>query len=455
MNEKLKPQENIMGTMKISKLLFRMSVPLMISMMVQAFYNVVDSVFVSHINENALTALTLVFPIQQLMAGFAGGTSVGMNYLLSKSIGEKNEKNINLAATNGFFLAIITSLIFAVFGLFFGETFARFQSSDPQIIAYTVDYLRVVTIFSIALFVQQIVERLLLSTGKTVHCMIIQIIGAVTNIILNPILIFGLFGFPRLEVLGAAIATVIGQTLACLVGIYFNMKKNDEIKISFQNFKPSLKVIKTIYSIGFPSIVMQTIGSFVTYVMNTILIGFTSTAVSVYGVYIRLQGFVWMPVFGINNSIVSIIAYNFGAKNRKRIIDTIKLSLSVAFVLNFLGFIVFQIMPETLLALFGASGQMLEIGISALRIVSFSFIFSGIGIVSASVFQALGNGKLSAINSISRQLVFTVPLAYILSNIYGLNGIWIAIPIGEVSSIILSSIFLVYIMKTKVNKIGE
>ncbi|HHX54897.1 MAG TPA: MATE family efflux transporter [Clostridiales bacterium] len=440
-----------MGIMPIPKLLFSMSVPMMLSMIVQSVYNIVDSMFVAHINENALTALSLVFPFQIFMIGISVGTGVGVNALLSRSLGEKNQKNADLTAKNGIFLAVVFSIVFAIVGILFGKQFILAQTSDPQIVKYSLEYLNVITIFSFGTFMQMMFERLLQATGKTVLSMITQIVGAVTNLILDPIMIFGLLGFPALGVKGAAIATVIGQSLAGLLALYFNIKKNDDINISLKGFKPDFRIIKTIFSVGFPSILMQTIGSFLTYFINKFLISFTPTAVSVYGIYFRLQSFVFMPVFGLNNGMVPIIAYNYGARNKKRILDTIKLSIITAVLIMLTGLAIFQTIPAQLLALFDASEEMLAIGVPALRIISLSFIFAGFSIICGSVFQALGNGFLSLIISITRQLIFILPLVYILGHFFGLSAVWFSIPIAEISSLILSIIFLRYILRKKVS----
>ena len=444
-------KENKMGIMPIPKLLFSMSVPMMLSMIVQSIYNIVDSMFVAHINENALTALSLVFPFQIFMIGISVGTGVGVNALLSRSLGEKNQKNADLAAKNGIFLAVVFSIVFAIVGILFGKQFILAQTSDPQIVKYSLEYLNVITIFSFGTFMQMMFERLLQATGKTVLSMITQIVGAVTNLILDPIMIFGLLGFPALGVKGAAIATVIGQSLAGLLALYFNIKKNDDINISLKGFKPDFRIIKTIFSVGFPSILMQTIGSFLTYFINKFLISFTPTAVSVYGIYFRLQSFVFMPVFGLNNGMVPIIAYNYGARNKKRILDTIKLSIITAVLIMLTGLAIFQTIPAQLLALFDASEEMLAIGVPALRIISLSFIFAGFSIICGSVFQALGNGFFSLIISITRQLIFILPLVYILGHFFGLSAVWFSIPIAEISSLILSIIFLRYILRKKVS----
>ena len=408
-------KENKMGTMPIKRLLFSMSVPMMLSMIVQSLYNIVDSMFVAQINENALTALTLVFPLQQLMIGISVGTGVGMNALLSRSLGEKKFEKANLSATNGMFLAIVWSIVFAIAGRLFGYQFVISQTSDQQIISYAMDYLNIITMFSFSSFIQVTFERLLQSTGLTVYSMVSQLVGAIINIILDPILIFGLLGFPAMGVTGAAIATIIGQLLGAGVGLYFNLAKNKELDLSIRNFRPDWGIIKDIYSVGIPSILMQTIGSFLTYFMNNLLIAFTPTAVSVYGIYFRLQSFVFMPVFGLNNGMVPIVAYNYGARNKQRILDTIKTSIITAVIIMLLGFGMFQLIPDKLLALFNASDEMLEIGVPALRIISFSFLFAGFSIIAGSVFQALGNGVLSLITSITRQLIFILPLAYLFA----------------------------------------
>ena len=312
------------------------------------------------------------------------------------------------------------------------------------------DYLNIITMFSFSSFIQVTFERLLQSTGLTVYSMVSQLVGAIINIILDPILIFGLLGFPAMGVTGAAIATIIGQLLGAGVGLYFNLAKNKELDLSIRNFRPDWGIIKDIYSVGIPSILMQTIGSFLTYFMNNLLIAFTPTAVSVYGIYFRLQSFVFMPVFGLNNGMVPIVAYNYGARNKQRILDTIKTSIITAVIIMLLGFGMFQLIPDKLLALFNASDEMLEIGVPALRIISFSFLFAGFSIIAGSVFQALGNGVLSLITSITRQLIFILPLAYLFAKYVGLNAVWASIPIAEISSLVLSAIFLRYILNKKV-----
>ena len=441
--------ENKMGVMSINKLLITMSLPVMISMLVQALYNVVDSVFVARVSEEALTAVSLAFPIQMLMIAVGTGTGVGMNAVLSKALGEKNSTKANQTALNGIFLAMISYVVFAIVGLLIARSFFASQTDNQIIVNYGNDYLLICCIFSFGLFSQMIFERLLQATGKTMYTMVTQAVGAIINIILDPILIFGLFGFPKMEVAGAAAATVIGQIVAGVLAIILNCKRNHEISISFKGFKPSIALIKKIYEVGLPSIVMQAIGSIMIYGMDLILATFSSTAVAVFGVYFRLQSFVFMPVFGLNIGMVSIVAYNYGAKNKKRVIQTIKLSVVYAVSIMLLGFLVFQLFPETLLSFFSASDQMIQIGIPALRKISFAFLFAGYCIIITSSFQALGNGLYSLIVSILRQLVILLPTAYLLARFFTLDQVWWAIPIAEIMSVTATTILLV-IMNKKV-----
>ena len=435
-------RENKMGVMSINKLLITMSLPMIISMLVQALYNVVDSMFVSHISENALSAVSLAFPLQSFMIAVCTGTGVGINAVLSKSLGEKNYDEANSAANNGIFLAVLSYLLFLIIGLFFTRFFYQCQTDITEIIEGGYSYLVVCTTCSFGLFGQIVFERLMQSTGKTFYTMITQGLGAIINIILDPILIFGLFGFPKLGIAGAAIATVIGQIIAMLLAIYYNVSKNDEIKIKIKGFKPNFKTIKKIYSVGIPSIIMGSIGSVMTFGMNKILVVFTSTATAVFGVYFKLQSFVFMPVFGINNGMVPIVSYNFGARNKERMIDTMKISIIYAVCIMIIGFTIIQIYPDKLLSIFNASKSMIDIGIPALKIISLSFLFSGFCIIVGSVFQALGEGVLSMIVSIARQLVVLLPVAYLFSKTGNLNMIWWAFPIAEIASVVLSVIFL-------------
>ncbi|MCI9486194.1 MAG: MATE family efflux transporter [Lachnospiraceae bacterium] len=441
--EKMTAQkENKMGIMPINKLLVSMSLPIMISMLVQAMYNVVDSVFVGRVSEHALTAVSMAFPVQSLMIALGSGTAVGINAYLSRSLGEKNFEQANAAALNGIFLAFLSYVAFALFGLFGSHLYFASQIDIPEIVDYGTDYLSICTITSIGIFMQLILERILQSTGKTLYTMITQGTGAIINIIFDPILIFGYFGFPRMEVAGAAIATVAGQCVAAVMALIFNLKKNKELQFRFRGFRPSLYVIGQIYKVGIPSIIMQSIVSVMTFLLNKILLMFSSTAVSVLGVYFKLQSFIFMPVFGLNNGMIPIVAYNYGAKKRKRIIATIKLSVAIAVGIMLVGLAIFQIMPATLIRMFNDSPDMIAIGVPALRIISISFIFAGAGIISSSVFQALGNGLYSLIMSVVRQIVFIVPVAYLFAVTLGLDAVWFSFPIAEISSILLAVFFL-------------
>ena len=441
-------KENKMGVMPINKLLISMSLPMMISMLVQALYNIVDSIFVSRISEDALTAVSLAFPVQSLMIAVAAGTGVGVNALLSRRLGEKNMKDVNRAATNGIFLYVLSALAFAVFGIFGAGFFFRTQTDVPAILAHGSSYLSIVTTLSFGLFGQIIFERLLQSTGKTIYSMYTQALGAIINIILDPIFIFGWFGVPRLEVAGAAIATVIGQICALGLGIFLNLKYNKEISISFKGFRPNGKIIKRIYAVGFPSIIMQSIASVMTYGLNRILMGFTETAVAVFGVYFKLQSFIFMPIFGLNNGMIPIIAYNLGAKKKERMVKTVKLSILYASILMTAGLIIMQLFPGELLRIFDASSEMLAIGIPALRIISLHFLLAGFCIIVTSVFQAIGKGMISMFISITRQLVVLLPAAYLLSLTGNINYIWFAFCIAECVSLIMCIIYLRHVYKT-------
>lgn len=449
------PKENKMGVMPIPKLLLTMSLPMVISMLIQALYNIVDSAFVAQINENALTAVSLVFPVQSLMIALATGTGVGINSLLSKSLGEKEFGRANAAAKNGIFLALMTSIIFAFIAFFVADPFLRYQTNDPQIYRYGVNYMRICACLGIGVFFQITFERLLTSTGKTIYTMISQAIGAITNIILDPILIFGLLGFPKMGVPGAAIATVIGQFLGASLGIIFNLKFNKEININMKGFRPNGKIIKHIYIVGIPSIIMQSIGSVMTFGMNKILLTFSSTAAAVFGVYFKLNSFIFMPIFGLNNGMVPIIAYNYGAKHKKRITDVIKLSVIVATIIMLMGLTLFLVVPGQLLSLFNASEHMHSIGIPALRIISLSFIFAGYCIIIGSVFQALGNAVYSMIISMTRQLFVILPVAYALASLLGLHAVWWSVPIAEIVSVIMTTYCFRRIYKKKLQTLSD
>lgn len=450
-------QENKMGTMSIGKLVFNMSLPMMVSMLVQALYNIVDSIFVAKLSENALTAVSLAFPLQTLLIAVGTGTGVGMNALLSKSLGEKNFKKANKTATNAAFIYAFSYIVFLILGFTIVKPFYRSQvgSADAEIMTMGVDYLSTVMIFSFGIFTQVFFERLLTSTGRTIFSMTSQLSGALTNIILDPILIFGMFGFPKMGVTGAAVATVIGQCVAGIVAGTCNHKFNHEVKFEFKGFRLDLKIIGTIYAVGIPSIIMQSIGSIMTYCMNRILIEFSSTATAVFGVYFKLQSFFFMPVFGLNNGITPIIAYNYGARQRKRMTKTIKLSLFVAFCITFIGFVLFESIPQVLLGMFSASDDLLKIGIPALRTIGVHYLIAWYCIIVGTVFQALGKAIFSMVVSIMRQLVVLIPAAYLLAKFGGLHMVWWSFPIAEIMSFIVSTAFLIRIWRTVIKDIPE
>lgn len=448
-------EENKMGTMPINKLLLSMSVPMMLSMLVQALYNVVDSIFVARISENALTAVSLAFPLQSLMIALGGGTGVGVNALLSRALGEKDYEKVNKAAENGVFLAGCSAVVFFLIGLFAVKPFYLSQTTDTEIVAYGVEYLSIVCCFSFGIYAQFIFERLLQSTGKTFYAMITQMTGAVINLILDPLLIFGLLGFPKMGVAGAAIATVCGQIAAGTLALVINKKKNHEVQFSIRRMRPSLECIGQIYKVGIPSIIMQSIGSVMVYGLNQILIVFSTTATAVFGVYFKLQSFIFMPVFGLNNGMVPIVAYNYGARKRKRMIKTVKLSMLYAIGIMSVGCLVFQLIPDLLFLLFDASDHMLEMGIPALRIISLHFPIAGFCIIGGTLFQALGNGVYSLITSICRQLVVLLPAAYLLSLLGNVNYVWWAFPIAELMSLAVTTVFIVLINKKIISKIED
>ena len=443
--------ENKMGTMPVNKLLVSMSLPMIASMLVQALYNVVDSVFVAQISENALTAVSLAFPIQSLMIAVSSGTCVGINALLSRSLGEKRQKEANLSAVNGVFLAFVSYLVFALMGIFGSPLFFASQTENREIVEFGTQYLTICLIFSFGIFMEMTFERIMQSTGRTIYSMVTQGTGAIINIILDPIMIFGLFGFPRLGIRGAAIATVTGQIIAMILAVWFNHKKNRDVQLSFKGFKPDGRIIAKIYEVGVPSIVMQSIVSIMTFGMNKILIMFSETAVSVLGIYFKLQSFIFMPIFGLNNGVIPIVAYNYGAGHKKRIMDTIKLSTFIAVGIMLIGLIIFQVFPEGLLKLFNASDHMLEVGVPALRIISTSFLFAGYCIILGSVFQALGNGVYSLIVSVARQLLCILPLAYVFARVAGLHAVWYSFPLAELISVTLTTILFrrIYVKKLK------
>ena len=453
-------QENKMGTMPIPKLLVTMALPMVLSMLVQALYNVVDSIFVAKASEDGFKALSLAFPVQMLMIAMGAGTGVGINALLSRSLGEKKFEEANKAANNGLFLAFCSFLAFAVFGIFGSRLFFTSQTDNQAIIESGTWYVAICTIFSFGIMFQMTLEKLLQSTGKSFYSMITQLVGAVLNMILDPLLIFGMFGLPKLGVAGAAIATVIGQIVAMLLAVYFNVKKNTEIKLKLKGFRPDGRIIKSIYTVGVPAIAMQAIGSVMVFGMNKIFLAFSAEdivmaegAVFVFGAYFKVQSFIFMPVFGLNNGMIPILAYNYGARHKKRIMDTIKLSVITAICIMMVGLLLFQTSSGTLLKIFDATEEVVKIGVPAFRIISLSFIFAGFCIVILSVFQAFGSGFLSLLVSAVRQLVVLLPVAFLLSKVWGLSYVWFAFPVAEIVSVTLSVICLKYLYNKKIKKL--
>ena len=448
-------KENKMGTMPVNKLLVTMSLPMVISMIVQALYNIVDSIFVSRLSEDALTAVSMAFPMQNLMISVAVGTGVGINAMLSRALGEKKFEAANKTAENGIFIEVLGYVLFLLIGIFVTKPFFLAQAGAGDIANMGIEYTRICLLMSFGIFMQIGFERILQSTGRTIFTMITQSTGAIINIILDPILIFGLFGMPKMGVAGAAIATVTGQICAAILAITFNLTKNPDVHISFKGFKPQIIFVKNILSVGIPSIIMSSVGSAMTFGMNKILITFSSTAVAVFGVYFKLNSFVFMPVFGLNNGMVPIVSYNYGAQNKKRLTKTIKLAIMYAVCIMFIGIMLFQFIPDVLLRLFDASDHMLEIGIPALRVISLSFAFAGICIVISSSLQALGHGFLSMMISITRQLIILLPSAYILAKFGGIHAVWWSFNIAEIASLTLSLLFFKHMYNKIINHLGE
>lgn len=442
----MQSNENKLGTMSIPKLLFQVSFPIVVSMFIQSMYNLVDSYYIGKINEEAFTAISIAFPIQNIMIGIAVGTGVGMNSLISRYLGEKNYEKSNRTAETGLALAIIYGIILLILSRFLPRPFLSAQATDENIIAYGIEYLQIVMGFSMGVFIQIFLERTLQSTGRSIFTMLTQLIGAVLNIILDPIFIFGYFGLPAMGVKGAAIATVMGQIIGALFGCFFEYKFNEEITIK----KPvlDLDIVKGIYVVGVPSMITITIQSFTIYVLNKMLSAISTSAIAALGAYFKVQSFVFMPIFGVNNGLVPIVAYNYGAKNKDRILKTIKLAfITVTFMMILVSSII-MIFPREILGIFSASDKMLEIGIPMLRICALSYIFAGISIVGTAVFQAFGNGILTLFDSILRQIIVLLPVAYIAVKFFTVNEIWWGYVIAEFAS----TLFVIYLMNTFVRK---
>ncbi|MCR5397309.1 MAG: MATE family efflux transporter [Lachnospiraceae bacterium] len=443
-------QENKMGVMPVGKLLVNMSTPMMLSMLTQALYNIVDSIFVAMISEKALTAVSLAFPLQTLMIAFAIGTGVGVNALVSRHLGAREFDKANEIATTGVRLSFVTYVVFALFITLCCRPFFRFQTADTEIVEAGIIYMQIVGVLSIGMFFQSMMEKLLQATGKTSLSMTTQIVGAVINMIMDPILIFGYFGFPKMGIAGAATATIFGQIVAGLLALYFNKTKNTEIQISMKKYPFKLETVQKIYAIGVPSIIMQAIGSVMTFGFNKILIVFSATATALFGVYFKLQSFVLMPVFGLNNGMMPIVAYNYGARKPERIVKTMKLSYGAAYVIMIVGVVVFWVIPDKLLMMFSASEDMIEIGVPALKIISLHFLLAPFSIVSSSFFQALGHGFISMINSIIRQLLVLLPAAFILSRLIGLSAVWWSFPIAELAAVAMAAFFMIRVYNKEI-----
>ncbi len=442
--------QNKMGYMPIPGLILRMSLPMMVSMLVLATYNVVDSIFVSRISENALTAVSLVFPFQMIITAVTVGTAAGANSLIARKLGAQDQQGADRAAANAMFLSVLSGLFFFVFFLLLTPALINIFRPDAEIAAYAETYLYWIGIPAIFVCIQVMEEKILQATGNTIHSMLIQLLGAIFNIILDPILIFGLLGFPALGVAGAAIATVSGQLAGMIFGAFLIFNKKCLVKLNFKGFRPCMTTIKDIYVVGIPSIFLQMVGSIMNVGLNKILIAFTPTAVSVLGVYFKLQSFIFMPVFGLNSGTMPIIGFNFGARSRKRVMDALKYGTVYAFCIMVLGLILFQFCAPFMLRLFDASPTMLEIGVPALKIISLYFPIAALCIMFSSMFQAIGNGKLSLLLSAMRQLIILLPAAYLFSKIWGLSAVWYAFPVAEIFSLTFATVMLVRVYNSQI-----
>ncbi|MDD7408144.1 MAG: MATE family efflux transporter [Anaerovoracaceae bacterium] len=448
-------EENKMGIVPVPKLLFSMSLPAICSMLLQALYNVVDSIFVSRISEDALAAITLVFPMQMFLMAVGIGTGVGLNSLIARRLGEKRQDAADSAATHGMLLVVFNSIVFLLIGLFTSRPFYSWYSDDPALVDMATHYGQIVLCVSCFLFLQTTCEKILQGSGNMIMPMVSNMIGCVVNIVLDPILIFGLLGAPEMGVIGAAVATVIGQACGCAAVFYCVIKKQNIIHISFKNFKFSWTAIKDIYVVALPGMVMQAIPSFVNIFLNMILITFSVTAVSVMGVYFRLQSFVFMPVFGLCQGSMPIMGYNYGARNRKRLVHTIHLTLKVSITIMAIGLIIFQLFPDQLLAIFDASPQMLHMGRNAMRLLSICFVPAAIGVSFSNLFQALGHGIYSLIMTLIRQLFVILPVAYFLSQTIGVDGVWASFPIAEAAGLTTAILFYRHVYRKEISVLPD
>lgn len=443
-------QENKMGVMPVGKLLVNMALPMIISMLVQAFYNIVDSVYVSQVSESAVTALSLAFPVQNMQIGFAVGVGVGVNALLSQSLGRKDQESVNWAAGQGVFLALVATALFMLFGFFGVRPYYTMQSTVAETVEGGIAYTSICCIFTVGVFIQVLCERLLQATGRAMQTMILQGTGAIINIILDPVFIHGWWGMPRMGVAGAAVATVIGQCTGAVLGIYLNLRHNPEVQLHVKFMKPNWKVIAPILEVGIPSVVMNGIGSVMNFGMNQILQGFNEVATGVFGIYYKLQSLFFMPLFGINNATISILAYNYGARRPKRIVHTLKLATAVAVCIMLVGLAVFQLFPQALLGIFNPTEEFLAIGVKALRILCLPFPVAAICISLGASFQALGKGSYSTVVSLCRQLIVLLPAAYLLSLTGDVNNVWWSFPIAEVMSALVTGLLFAKLYRQKV-----
>ena len=443
-------QENKMGVMPVGKLLVNMALPMIISMLVQAFYNIVDSVYVSQVSESAVTALSLAFPVQNMQIGFAVGVGVGVNALLSQSLGRKDQESVNWAAGQGVFLALVATALFMLFGFFGGRPYYTMQSTVAETVEGGIAYTSICCIFTVGVFIQVLCERLLQATGRAMQTMILQGTGAIINIILDPVFIHGWWGMPKMGVAGAAVATVIGQCTGAVLGIYLNLRHNPEVQLHVKFMKPNWKVIAPILEVGIPSVVMNGIGSVMNFGMNQILQGFNEVATGVFGIYYKLQSLFFMPLFGINNATISILAYNYGARKPKRIVHTLKLATAVAVCIMLVGLAVFQLFPQALLGIFNPTEEFLAIGVKALRILCLPFPVAAICISLGASFQALGKGSYSTIVSLCRQLIVLLPVAYLLSLTGSVDNVWWSFPIAEVMSALVTGLLFAKLYRQKV-----
>lgn len=436
------PQENKMGTMPMGRLFFTMALPMMASMLFQALYNVVDSIYVAQLGQDALNAVSLALPLQNLVIAVGGGMGVGMNALLSRSLGEKKQETADRAAATAMFLALLVGLLFAALGLTISHPFFAMQTANENIIRYGTDYTAICLGLSFGIFFQFCFERMLQATGRTVLSMCTQVLGALINLVLDPILIFGLCGMPRMEVAGAAVATVAGQIIAALVGLAVNLRLNHDVHIRLKNIRWHSRTVREILRVGFPSMLMMSVGSVTTFTMNKILLGFSEAATAVYGAYFKLQNFIFMPVFGLNNATVPIVSYNYGAARMDRVKRVVKLAICTAVSIMAVGVALFELIPAVLLGCFNPSAEMLSIGVPALRIVGVHFVLAGFCIIAGSVCQAIGNPVHSLVISVGRQIVVLLPVAWLLAQTGILTLVWFAFPIAEFVSLLLSAFFL-------------